>query len=243
MSRTRKAFPKAAVPTAGFTLIELLVVIAIIAILAAILFPVFARARAKAQAASCLSNVKQLSLGALMYISDYDATPRNAVIIGGTGTWQPWSLQIKPYVKNNQIYVCPADPQNGGAYTVGGSVTSYVMNLCGPGAGGVGWGGGNWQVELYQYPSQRMMICEQKNGGAICDYMFGGTNNAQNDIAVWHNGGSNLSYYDGHAKWMSAPYPVLTLGGGGRPAFVAGDSANCAFWTGMDPPGDQVVGS
>jgi len=56
----------------GFTLIELLVVIAIIAILAAILFPVFARARAKAQQNNCLSNIKQLALGTLMYVSDYD---------------------------------------------------------------------------------------------------------------------------------------------------------------------------
>jgi len=101
--------------TKGFTLIELLVVIAIIAILAAILFPVFARARAKARQTSSLSNVKQLTLGMNMYAQDYDEafpawywdqswhsgnlTPNSAVTV--------WWNAIYPYVKNNQIFVCP----------------------------------------------------------------------------------------------------------------------------------------
>jgi len=108
----------------GFTLIELLVVIAIIAILAAILFPVFAQARAKARATSCLSNVKQLTLGMNMYAQDYDETypqwhwdscynggnswdgcPKNSAI----GLW--WNA-IYPYVKNAGVYQCPDNNYN-----------------------------------------------------------------------------------------------------------------------------------
>ena len=95
----------------GFTLIELLVVIAIIAILAAILFPVFARAREKARQASCSSNLKQIGLGMHMYASDYDGClPTNGVNYTSGGIWQngSWADVIAPYVKNGQIYVCPS---------------------------------------------------------------------------------------------------------------------------------------
>jgi prepilin-type N-terminal cleavage/methylation domain-containing protein len=102
----------------GFTLIELLVVIAIIAILAAILFPVFARARAQARQASCTSNVKQITLGMVMYAQDYDETfPQwmwDLHYVGATGAGSHpnnattvWWNAIYPYVKNAQIFTCP----------------------------------------------------------------------------------------------------------------------------------------
>jgi prepilin-type N-terminal cleavage/methylation domain-containing protein/prepilin-type processing-associated H-X9-DG protein len=98
----------------GFTLIELLVVIAIIAILAAILFPVFAQAREKARAASCLSNTKQLGLAMRMYAQDYDEN--NVGSYSYPNTWDQcphfiWADLISPYVKNNQLVACPSAPQ------------------------------------------------------------------------------------------------------------------------------------
>jgi len=107
----------------GFTLIELLVVIAIIAILAAILFPVFAQAREKARAISCLSNMKQIGMAEQMYVQDYDEhnfyranatapTPwRSPAIIPDSNqralaSW--WNLLL-PYIKNNQVFTCPSD--------------------------------------------------------------------------------------------------------------------------------------
>jgi prepilin-type N-terminal cleavage/methylation domain-containing protein len=82
--------------TNGFTLIELLVVIAIIAILAAILFPVFAQAREKARSITCVSNIKQVMLGELMYVQDYDET--HSWTWGWATDWKPWHQQIAPYL-------------------------------------------------------------------------------------------------------------------------------------------------
>jgi prepilin-type N-terminal cleavage/methylation domain-containing protein len=116
-----------AVKSRGFTLIELLVVIAIIAILAAILFPVFAQARESARKASCLSNTKQIALGVMMYVQDYDETypcnswdtpplgtadhlsPQGVNYLTGT----QWPFRIMPYIKNRQVFVCPSDPAAG----------------------------------------------------------------------------------------------------------------------------------
>ncbi len=102
--------------TRGFTLIELLVVVAIIAILAAILFPVFARARENARRTSCISNLKQVGLGLLQYTQDYDerntqawygtdSGPSNAL---GAGNRYKWMDAIFPYIKSEQLFNCPS---------------------------------------------------------------------------------------------------------------------------------------
>src|ERR1700760_715372 len=93
--------------TKAFTLIELLVVIAIIAILAAILFPVFAQAREKARAISCLSNLKQIGTGMMMYTQDYDEN-LCPPFVGATGpNAQTWDRLVQPYLKNTAITQCP----------------------------------------------------------------------------------------------------------------------------------------
>lgn len=106
---------------AGFTLIELLVVIAIIAILAAILFPVFAQAREKARQTACLSNEKQLGLAFMQYVADYDETFPAGTAGPGNGC-VGWGGQLYPYVKSGEVYRCPAD------ISLNGSGISYAMN-------------------------------------------------------------------------------------------------------------------
>ena len=123
-------------PATGFTLVELLVVIAIIAILAAILFPVFARARENARRASCISNLKQIGLGFMQYNQDYDENSPMTSMSGGMMTMgqYSWTTSTQPYLKSVQVFRCPSDssarwntanlPPNPPPYT-----TSYVFNV------------------------------------------------------------------------------------------------------------------
>ena len=92
----------------AFTLIELLVVIAIIAILAAILFPVFARARENARRASCQSNLKQIGLGFQQYAQDYDGWTMGSGVFVGGGAYHSWPSVLFPYVKSSQLFTCPS---------------------------------------------------------------------------------------------------------------------------------------
>ena len=188
----------------GFTLIELLVVIAIIAILAAILFPVFARAREKARQTSCLSNLKQLSLGLLMYAQDYDETTPHRRISGegcaGTLVWQ-WQHLVYPYVKNEQVFMCPSDAAGQGCGSwplVPPRASGYGMNGC-----GIAQTPGFTEMGKIIRPSEMIWI-----GDGNCNVIRWGTRDPNGlcsaNMVARHNDGVNYAYMDGHAKWISS---------------------------------------
>jgi len=188
----------------GFTLIELLVVIAIIAILAAILFPVFARAREKARQASCLSNARQLGLATAMYVQDYDEMLPVAVGMNATGTqfWTTIEL-LEPYVKNRQIRLCPSDPQ--------GSVDFSTF----PGLSRYSYG---WNKDLFAYMLPGIAVGTLR---ALADVpypaetvtFFDGTLRAMGVYTVHrHNRGANVAFLDGHAKWHGETSPPRGCG-------------------------------
>jgi len=122
----------------GFTLIELLVVVAIIALLAAILFPVFSRAREQARKASCQSNLKQIGLALVMYTQDYDESypAQNMGYLRSDGYGAHWYDALQPYAKSYQVWVCPTS----GYLTKypSGAMYSYGMNNCGTSVTAVG---------------------------------------------------------------------------------------------------------
>jgi prepilin-type N-terminal cleavage/methylation domain-containing protein/prepilin-type processing-associated H-X9-DG protein len=201
----------------GFTLIELLVVIAIIAILAAILFPVFAKAREKARQSSCLSNMKQIGLAFQQYIQDYDERfpPRLSGTWGTTGSYLiqtdtsapgskyqssdggvtnyyvSWMDFINPYVKNVQVFKCPS----GKNWNANDPFYGYNVNLPYLSLGTV------------VRPSECVMSLDY----AIC---YGTYANCP-EFATWnrnatdypfvhpHNDGGNVVLVDGHAKWFN----------------------------------------
>jgi len=208
----------------GFTLIELLVVIAIIAILAAILFPVFARAREKARQSSCQSNLKQIGLAYAMYAQDYDERlPRGSGYIApgtaadppGTNTiaglYGEWYITLAPYIKNTQIFNCPSSPYsdvNSGGVNSGPSWPGY----------GVGYTRNLWLSALalanIVEPACVIQLMDGRNNYARwqCPAHLAGwptytgkmTDGSETNYA-WsynrHNDGCNYLFCDGHVKW------------------------------------------
>jgi prepilin-type N-terminal cleavage/methylation domain-containing protein len=210
----------------GFTLIELLVVIAIIAILAAILFPVFARARENARRTSCQSNLKQIALGTLQYTQDYDeryplpvyadnatytqtdtSMPGYYYKVGNGGTIISWMDLIFPYVKSLQIFQCPSNKLRPGATTsidANYSYNPYISSALKTMAGE------SWYLETIpknlsqiQTPAQTMLHMDMQGryGILLKRSLWAGRGAPYNEIYI-HFEGDNVAYADGHVKWI-----------------------------------------
>lgn len=201
----------------GFTLIELLVVIAIIAILAAILFPVFAKAREKARQSSCLSNVKQIMLANLSYAQDYDELLPQLYRTGGPYGYVPWTAAIAPYIKNEQIFVCPSNSFN--HCTTVGRWAYVLWHDYWPNSYGYNtWNGGGNADAMPWDPysgSQGMALGQIKRPSEVihigdnhqdCYQMYWTDSNFVDNFNVSpnrpHNEGGNFAFVDGHAKWL-----------------------------------------
>ncbi len=187
----------------GFTLIELLVVIAIIAILAAILFPVFAKAREKARTSSCQSNLKQLGVAFMQYTQDYDekfceAWNGNAQL--AANTTRNWGVALQPYIKSRQVFKCPSDTEST-------SASSYNMN---------NWIGQQALAAIDQPASVLILMDGHTERGGDWDPNNAATGNGLNaDYTIWnasaracradrglprHTSKANVLYADGHVK-------------------------------------------
>jgi prepilin-type N-terminal cleavage/methylation domain-containing protein/prepilin-type processing-associated H-X9-DG protein len=183
----------------GFTLIELLVVIAIIAILAAILFPVFARAREKARQASCLSNLKQIALGVMMYAQDFDELLPYYQRPFGVA----WYDDLQPYLKNRGITVCPSKRDWNPSHAT--HKTGYGLNET-VFPSGLGSPTPPASVSLAQIyaPSETIGGADKNQGNAyIVGTSFSGSVAWPYNVDTRHNDGANFFFLDGHAKWMA----------------------------------------
>jgi prepilin-type N-terminal cleavage/methylation domain-containing protein/prepilin-type processing-associated H-X9-DG protein len=225
----------------GFTLIELLVVIAIIAILAAILFPVFARARAKARQASGASNLKQLGLAFAMYKQDYDERhPFGGWLPNGDGSGE-WQNTTAPYIKNKGLYYDPAsgddneDPANPQAWSWNRNPVSYLYNNM------LGRERRPASDASVKEPATAWLVLDghsdwgcPNNSCVGVDWMgrpntvwlmedttFGDAASLINGWLSWqgftwrlprHSGGANICYVDGHVKWSRVtPRDTMTV--------------------------------
>jgi prepilin-type N-terminal cleavage/methylation domain-containing protein/prepilin-type processing-associated H-X9-DG protein len=231
--------------TRGFTLIELLVVIAIIAILASILFPVFARARENARRASCMSNLKQMGLATMTYVQDYDGRyfyrsyggSSPGAGSGYTAFWAPifqapYAVDLtktwffEPYLKNAQLFYCPSfDKTAAGNRQIG---YSYNMFLAVSGA----------HESTIELPAQMLMFVDttfnayiayspSNNAGANWRDDFcrrAGTSPCATADRMYgrHLGGVNVTFADGHVKWM-------------RPEVLWNNGNDSPYYTGQQP--------
>jgi len=205
----------------GFTLIELLVVIAIIAILAAILFPVFARARENARRASCQSNVKQIALGVFMYAQDYDEKlPMYKVntFTNATSTSVPagWVDALQPYLKSTQIFQCPSEtnpPSNSGVNAtdvISGEYSDYWINGDAAGKADAIFDAPAVTVLIGDGAGSTTATTEADTGGFVGSARYftdgDGTACTTNGLATFggasrHLDGANIAFADGHVKW------------------------------------------
>lgn len=214
----------------GFTLIELLVVIAIIAILASILFPVFARARENARRTSCLSNLKQMGLAMMQYTQDYDeAYPYSWSNLGTTppgGTWNlgtnvwAWQQILYPYHKSLQVFTCPSGVgvnatkpfrghygANNSLLTTPGNAAVRIAAVQATAGTYAFMDGGNYTLAV----GYARTTATANNGGYIpgigklgstCDAGATGADLVDDCKTGRHFDGVNVAFADGHAKWL-----------------------------------------
>jgi prepilin-type N-terminal cleavage/methylation domain-containing protein/prepilin-type processing-associated H-X9-DG protein len=169
----KESIMRSARKSRGFTLIELLVVIAIIAILAAILFPVFAQAREKARAISCVSNLRQMGTALMLYVQDYEETLPMGYASGMTSD-RTWMHQLQPYSKTREVWVCP-------------SANKVRFNASNPGLNGTGGYGCNVNLMRSNGSTKIAAIPEPANTLIVCDTIQLGAQAAGNyDTETWN---------------------------------------------------------